>query len=148
MDDCQIQMLRLASAGYACSQIIVQLALDAREEETPALERSMAGLAYGCGGGQASCGALTGGCCMLALYAGKGCDDETESDQLPLMLADLTEWFEEQVGARYGGTLCENITGEDGPPAARQRCGEIVGNTFAKAMEILAVHGVDPYVAT
>lgn len=148
MDDYLIQMLRLASAGYACSQIIVQLALDTREEDNPALVRSMAGLAYGCGGGQASCGALTGGCCMLALYAGKGSFDETESDQLPLMLAELNEWFETQVDARYGGIRCETITGEDGPAAARQRCGEIVGDTFAKAMEILTVHGIDPYDAS
>lgn len=147
MDDYQIQMLRLAAAGYACSQIIIQLVLDAREEENSALVRSMAGLSYGCGGGQASCGALTGGCCLLALYAGKGCDTETESDQLPLMLSEMTEWFDAQVGGQYGGTLCETITGEDGPATARQRCAVIVGDTFVKAMEILNTHGFDPFDA-
>lgn len=60
MDDYQIQMLRLAAAGYACSQIIIHLGLDARGEENPDLVRSMAGLAYGCGGGQATCGAIVG----------------------------------------------------------------------------------------
>jgi hypothetical protein len=85
---------------------------------------------------------------MLALYAGKGSDDETESAQLPLMLAELSEWFDTQVGGRYGGTFCETITGEDGPADARQRCGEIVGDTFSKVMEILTIHGIDPYDAT
>jgi hypothetical protein len=147
MDDYQIQMLRLAAAGYACSQIIIHLGLDARGEENPDLVRSMAGLAYGCGGGQATCGALTGGCCLLALYAGKGSDAETESDRLPLMLNALTDWFAAQVGDQYGGTICATITGEDGPAAARHRCGAIVGDTFAKAMEILTTHGFDPFDA-
>jgi hypothetical protein len=148
MDDYQIQMLRLAAAGYSCSQIIIQLGLDARGEENPLLVRSMAGLSYGCGGGRASCGALTGGCCLLALYTGKGGDGESDSDRLPLLLNELSQWFETQVGSQYGCTLCEAITGEDGPAAARQRCGEIVGDTFSKVMEILTIHGIDPYDAT
>ena len=147
MDDYQVQMLRLGSAGYSCSQILIQLALDVRGEENPALVRSMAGLAYGCGGGKGSCGALTGGCCLLALFAGKGDDTERESDRLPLMLNEMSDWFESQVGNQYGGTMCETITGEDGPAAAQERCGAIVGDTFAKAMEILTTHGFDPYDA-
>ncbi len=147
MDDYQIQMLRLASAGYNCSQILIQLALDARDQENPALVRSMAGLAYGGGGGKGACGALTGASCLLALYAGKGDDTETESDQLPLMLDEMSAWFEERVAGQYGGTTCRIITGEDGPAAARQRCGEIVAETFAKTMEILTTHGFDPYDA-
>lgn len=148
MDDYQIQMLRLAANGYSCGQIIVQLGLEARGEKNPALVRAMAGLAYGCGGGRASCGALTGGCCLIGLYAGKGRDPETESDRLMLMLGELSDWFETQVGGRYGGIICETITGEDGPAAARRRCGAIVGDTFVKAMEILAAHGIDPYDAS
>ena len=144
MDDYQIEMMRLAAKGYVCSQIIVQLGLAARGEENPALVRAMTGLAYGCGGGQASCGALTGGCCLIALYAGKGSDAETESEQLPLMLNELSEWFQARVGGQYGGIICETITGEEGPAAARQRCGAIVGDTVAKAMEILVIHGFDP----
>ena len=145
MDDYQIEMMRLAARGYSCSQIIIQLGLAARGEENPSLVRAMAGLAYGCGGGQASCGALTGGCCLLALYAGKGRDTETESEHLPLMLSELSEWFQADVGGRYGGIICETITGEDGPAAARQRCGTIVGDTVARAIQILVTHGIDPY---
>jgi hypothetical protein len=57
----------------------------------------------------------------------------------------MTQWFAAKVGGQYGGTICETITGEDGPSAARQRCGAIVGDTFAKVMEILTAHGFDPY---
>ena len=147
MDDTQIRMMQLAAQGYYCSQIMLQLALEARGEDNPALVRAMAGPAYGCGSGRATCGALTGGCCLLALYAAKGSDTESESDRLFLMLNELADWFDQQVGARYGGSACETITGEDGPAAARQRCGGIVAETFAKTMEILLANDFDPYAA-
>jgi len=147
MDDNQIRMMRLAAKGYYCSQIILQLALEARGEENPSLVRAMAGPAYGCGSGRATCGALTGGCCLLALYAGKGSEAESESDHLFLMLSELADWFDQKVGTRFGGSACETITGEEGPDAARQRCGGIVADTFAKAMEILMANNFDPYGA-
>lgn len=147
MDDLQIRMLKLAARGYYCSQIILQLALEARGEKNPALVRAMAGPAYGCGGGRTTCGALTGGCCLLALYAAKGCDTESQSERLFLMLSELADWFDQAVGGRYGGIACETITGQEGPAAARQRCGGIVADTFAKAMEILAANAIDPYGA-
>ena len=61
------------------------------------------------------------------------------------MLNELADWFDQQVGARYGDSACETITGEDGPTAARQRCGGIVAETFAKTMEILMANDFDPY---
>ena len=147
MDDTQIRMMQLAARGYACSQIIIQLALEARGEENPSLVRAMAGLAYGCGGGLATCGALTGGCCLIALYAAKGSDAEAASDRLQLMLVELVDWFNDVVGSRFGGTICEIITGEDGPAGARPRCGAIVADTVEKAMAILLTNGFDPFDA-
>lgn len=144
MDDIRIRMIQLGHKGYTCSQILLKLALENRSEENPALIRAMAGLAYGGGDGRGNCGALTGGLCLLALYAGKGSDGENASDLLPSMLADLSEWFSEQAGGRYGGMDCRIITGEDGPAAARMRCGGIVAETYEKALAILAAHGVDP----
>jgi hypothetical protein len=144
MDETQIRMMQLAARGYACSQIIIQLALEARGEENPSLVRAMAGLAYGCAGGHATCGSLTGGCCLIALYAAKGSDAEAASDRLQLMLSDLVDWFNDAVGSRFGGILCATITGEDGPAAARQRCGTIVADTVEKAMAILLANGFDP----
>lgn len=144
MDDIMMRLLQLSSKGYGCSQILIRLFLELRGEENPALVRSMTGLAYGCGGGRATCGTLTGGCCALALYAGKGTDDETGSEQLMLMLQELSDWFDQKVGKPHGGIACETIVGEEGPQAARQRCGAIVAETYSKVLEILSVNGFDP----
>jgi len=144
MNDVMIRLLQLSRIGYGCSQILIRLFLEARGEDNPALVRAMAGLAYGCGAGRATCGTLTGGCCALALYAGKGTDDEAGSERLLLMLQELTDWFGEQVGGPHGGIACETIVGVEGPAAARQRCGAIVADTYAKVLEILAAHGFDP----
>jgi hypothetical protein len=143
MDDTMIRMMRLAQKDYTCSQILILLALEARGEQNPALVRAGAGLAYGCGTGKGSCGVLTGGSCVIALFAGKGSDEEQESDKFTLMLQDLSDWFSEHVGNKYGGIECQAIVGDEGPTAARQRCGAILGETYAKVMEILISNGFD-----
>ena len=144
MDDTLIRMLQLGGQGYTCSQIILVLGLEARGESNPGLVRAMGGLAYGCGTGRGSCGVLTGGCCLLALYAGKGTDEETPSERLALMLQELTDWFAARAGGCDGEMSCNAIVGEAGPAASRQRCGALVGETFARVMEILAENGFDP----
>jgi hypothetical protein len=144
MDDLMIRMLQLSQKGYGCSQILIRLVLETRGEDNPALVRAMAGLAYGCGAGRATCGTLTGACCALALYAGKGRDGEAANDRLMLMLQELSDWFWGHVGSSHGGIDCEAIVGEGGPAAARQRCGAIVADTYAKLLEILAANGFDP----
>jgi hypothetical protein len=143
MDDRMMAMMRLAARGYSCAQIMVQLALAERGETNPALVRAMAGLAYGGGTGTGTCGALAGACCLLGLYAGKGSDDETEAAQLPLMLDEIGQWFEAKIGRPQGGITCAAITGEEGPAAARVRCGAIVSETYDKVVEILTTHGFD-----
>ncbi|MFH1982358.1 MAG: DVU_1555 family C-GCAxxG-C-C protein [Pseudomonadota bacterium] len=144
MDDTLIRMMQLGRKGYTCSQIIMLLGLDVRGESNPGLVRAMSGLAYGCGSGRGSCGTLTGGCCLLALYAGKGGDGETASDRLALMLQELTEWFAERVGCTDREMSCDAIVGDGGPAASRQRCGELVADTVAKVMEILTANDIDP----
>ena len=143
MDERTLRLLQLAQKGYTCSQIIVLMGLEARGETNPGLIRAMAGLAYGCGSGRASCGALTGGCCLLALYAGKGSDQEEGSEKLMAMLQDLSDWFGERIGGSSSGLACETITGEEGPAASQQRCGALVTDTFTKVMEILAAYEFD-----
>jgi hypothetical protein len=143
MDDHMIRMMQLSQKGYVCSQIIMQLGLDMREGENPSLIRAMAGPAYGCGSGQATCGALIGGVCLLALYAAKGSDDESESDSFLLMLQQLSDWFSQNIGNRHGGIACESIVGMEGPGITMQHCGSIVADTFAKAVEILVENGFD-----
>jgi len=145
MDDTMFRMLQLAHKGYSCSQILMLFALEARGERNPALVRAAAGLAYGCGTGKGSCGVLTGGSCVLGLFAGKGSDEEQESEKLMLMLQELSDWFSEHVGGQYGGIECQAVVGEEGPAASRQRCGEILAETYAKVMEILVANGFDPF---
>ena len=144
MDNTQIRMLKLAQEGYTCSQIIILLGLEVRGETNPDLVRAMGGLAYGCGSGRGTCGTLSAGCCLLALYAGKGDPLETQSERLALMLQELNDWFSAHTGRGGGDISCNAIVGEDGPAASRQRCGAIVAETFAKVMEILAANGIDP----
>ena len=143
-NDTAFRIIQLAGKGYSCSQILILLALEARGEQNPPLVRAAAGLAYGCGAGAGTCGVLTGGSCVLALFAGKGSDEEKESEKLMIMLEELSDWFSERVGGQYGGTDCKTITGEEGPAAARQRCGIILVETHAKVMEILISTGFDP----
>jgi hypothetical protein len=144
MDDTQIRMLQLGKKGYTCSQIILLLGLDVRGETNPDLVRAMAGLAYGCGSGRGNCGVLTGGCCLLGLYAGKGSDEETASERLSLMLQALTDWFVERTGCADDRISCDAIVGEAGPAASRQKCGALAADTYAKAMEILVENEIDP----
>jgi hypothetical protein len=144
MDDTQIRMLQLGKKGYTCSQIILLLGLEVRGETNPDLVRAMAGLAYGCGTGQGSCGVLTGGSCLLALYAGKGSDEESESERLSLMLQELTDWFVERTGCADSQISCDAIVGEAGAAASRQKCGGLVADTYAKVMEILVENEIDP----
>jgi len=144
MDDILIRMLQLGQKGYTCSQIIILLGLEVRGESNPQLVRAMGGLAYGCGSGHGTCGVLTGGCCLLALYAGKGNDEEVLSDRFELMLQELNDWFASHAGCDRGDMSCDNIVGEAGPAASRQRCGALVADTYAKVMEILTANEIDP----
>ena len=144
MDEIMLRMLQLSAKGYGCSQILMKLALELRDEENPALMRAMAGPGYGCGSGAATCGALVGGCCVLALYTGTDAEAELGSAVLRPMQAALTDWFEERVGGEDGGTICGQIVGAEGPEANRQRCGNIVAETYTQIMAILAAHGIDP----
>ena len=137
MDDLMLRMLRWGQQGYSCSQILLLLGLEARGETNPGLVRAMAGLAHGCGSGRATCGSLSGGCCLLAYLAVDEGEAAKPSEHLPGMLQELSDWFDERVGQVHGGITCDAIVGEAGPAAARQTCGNIVGETYAKVMEIL-----------
>ncbi|MGD9365839.1 MAG: C-GCAxxG-C-C family protein [Desulfobacteraceae bacterium] len=143
MDDTLIRILQLGQQGYTCSQIIMILGLELRCEENAGLVRALGGLAYGCGSGHGSCGVLTGGCCLLALYAGKGGDEETPSDRLMLMLQELNDWFSQHAGCTLKDMSCDAIVGEAGPEASRQRCGAILAETYGKVLEILYANGID-----
>jgi C_GCAxxG_C_C family probable redox protein len=140
MDDMMFRMMELKSKGFYCSQILMQLALEAQEKENPDLIRAMAGLAFGVGIGEI-CGALTGGASILSLYAGKGTEDEEEHFRMMSMLHELGDWFRETYGGLYGGSSCDAIS-EDGS-LRNERCGAVVAATYQKVIEILVENDFD-----
>jgi hypothetical protein len=139
-----IRVMRLSGQGLYCSQILMALALETGGNANPDLVRSLAGLAFGCGLGQGTCGVLSGAACVLALYAGKGGPEEDESPALMPMLEELNDWFRAEAGGQGGEMTCEAIIGPEAPKSPQQKCGVLVAGAFAKVMEILAANGFDP----
>jgi hypothetical protein len=142
MDDMIMQMMRLKAKGYCCAQIILILALETQGKTNADLVRSVGGLCFGINWSGEVCGVLSGGACLISLYAGKGADEETPDGRYVTMVGELVEWF--TVAAdEYGGTRCHEIL-ERFPD--RSICSLIVTDTYKKCMDILMSHGFDPAV--
>lgn len=136
MNDDAFRVMDLAMQGFQCSQILVHLSLEAQGREDPGLVRAMTGLTGGMGCGKV-CGALTGGCCVLGLYAGKDTAEHNPDDRLQTMLSSFVEWFEAEYSTRYGSIECGGILRED----MRNRlalCPTIVMESLEKLKEILS----------
>ena len=136
MNDDAFRIADLAMQGFQCSQILVQLALEAQGKQNPELVSAMAGLTGGMGCGK-TCGALTGGCCVLGLYAGKHSAEHNADDRLQTMLSQFVDWFDAEHTARYGGSNCADIV-EDDMRNQMTRCPAIVIESLEKLKEILA----------
>ncbi|MGI6225276.1 MAG: DVU_1555 family C-GCAxxG-C-C protein [Peptococcales bacterium] len=135
-----MRMLELSQQGFYCSQILIMLGLEKQGKENPDLIASMAGLAGGLGFAGKNCGTLSGGACLLALYAGRGKLEEAEDAKLNLMINELVVWFEENYGQKYGGIDCNNILA-DNPANRLERCPQILYETYLKVQEILTANG-------
>jgi hypothetical protein len=140
MDD-QERMLELGRQGFQCSQILVLFGLELQGRSDPALVRSMHGLCRGMAAGE-TCGALTGGACLLGLYAGRGDTDEEDDPRLLFMLDDLVEWFRNGYGHAYGSLRCDDIVGPAGQHMG-ERCPTMVSGTYQKVKELLVQNGFD-----
>lgn len=141
-DEIVNRMIQLAENKYNCSQIMMVLALEQEGRENPELVRAVSGLGDGCGFFRETCGIMTGAASILAWYAGKGADDEEESEKLLPMLENLGDWFQQTIASTYAGTRCNQIVGDRvGTPEGKQICGSIIFQTFGKVNEILAEHG-------
>jgi len=134
--------LELSSQGFHCSQILLFLGLEAQEKSDPDLIRAMAGLAGGIGFCGDTCGALTGGACLIALYAGRGIPDEEDHPSLNLMISELVEWFTQEFSECYGGIHCREILADD-PRNQPARCPGIVSGTYGKVKALLIENGFD-----
>ena len=105
------------------------------------LVRCMHGLAGGLFTGE-TCGTLTGGACLLGLYAGRGAATEQEDPRLSFMIKALVKWFKERVGEPYGGITCNQIL-EDNPRNKLTRCPHLVSETYQIVKELLVENGFD-----
>lgn len=142
MTDEFMRMIELSQEGFYCSQILLILGLEAQGKSNPDLVRSMGGLVGGMGFCGKTCGALTGGACLLGLYAGKGEPDELEDSRLNSMVAELVDWFEQEYQSLYGGVACNDILEQD-PGNRSARCPQLVLKTYEKVNEILTANGYD-----
>ena len=132
------RMAQLHMQGFHCAQILLMLGLEHQGKENPDLIRAMDGLS-GAGGlnfpGK-NCGALTGGACLLALFAGRGKEEESAQRALPMMVEQLSDWFEAGFGAEYGGISCDAILQND-PWNRLTRCPKLVNDTFFMVKQLL-----------
>ncbi len=141
MDELE-RMRELKQQGFFCSQILLILGMELQGKENPDLVAAMNALAGGIGFTGETCGALTGGACLLGLYAGKGTPAQEEDPRLLFMSEDLVRWFKTEFGQKYGGIRCDDILGE-GSYDMGGRCPAIVLGTFQKVKELLVEHGFD-----
>jgi C_GCAxxG_C_C family probable redox protein len=143
MDDVTMRMVELGHQGFYCSQILIILGLEAQGKSNPDLVRAMSGLHGGMGNCGKVCGTLTGGACLLALYAGKGTSEEQENNRLIPMIFELVEWFERECRVRFNsGINCSEILQNDANNR-QTRCPQIVLATFEKVKEILEAQNID-----
>jgi len=136
------RMRELKQQGFFCSQILMTLGLELQGIENPQLIRAMNGLAGGLGFSGETCGALTGGACLLGVYAGKGTATQEENLRLNFMIEDLVKWFKQGYGQEYGGIRCETIL-SGVPNGQATRCPVMVAGTFQKVKELLVENGFD-----
>lgn len=141
MDELE-RMLELKQQGFYCSQILLIMGMELQGKENPDLVAAVHGLAGGIGFSGETCGALTGGACLLGLYAGKGTPEQEEDPRLLFMVEELVRWFKGDYGARYGGIRCDEIIGPGGREMGN-RCPGIVAGTFQKVKELLIENGFD-----
>jgi hypothetical protein len=133
MNNTAKEIRRLASQGYCCSQIMVQMGLDAKQEENPELLDAVAGLCNGLHFGLV-CGILTGAACLLSLYDKKN----AASDMIPR----LVDWFETVYTQSCGGISCDEII-QDNRMNKVERCPKMMEETFEKCRELLADFGYE-----
>jgi len=140
--DTSFRIAELLASGMKCSHVLMTLALEARGESDPKLVRAMSGLALGMGQGF-NCGALSGGCCVLGLHAGRASQDEVDDPRFAAMLDTFSGWFNAMARDHWGGIDCADIMKFD-PALKAERCPALVADVWARLEETLTEHGLDP----
>lgn len=137
MNERYLDVIALRGRGYCCSQIMALMFLENRDEKDDFLVRAMGGLCNGVGDSGEVCGCLSGGACIVSLAAGKGSDEETAHEELPVMLFELTQWFGERTSGPYGGMRCDQILAHS---PDKRACLDLVVETYERVLSILDAH--------
>lgn len=135
--DLQERIMELSQTGLHCSQIMMQLSLDLREQEEPFTIRALGAL----GGGmfaRRTCGTLTGAAAMLSSYFPRT-ENQPEPHQYQALARALVEWFE----AENKSLECRDLVIFD-PPHLLAFCPGLMERTFVKCLNLLEENGIDP----
>ncbi|MDY3954018.1 MAG: C-GCAxxG-C-C family protein [Anaerovoracaceae bacterium] len=124
MMDINEKIIDLKLQGNCCSQIIMQMGMDAMgKEKNPDLIAAMAGLCGGLHRGKV-CGILTAAACLLYMRnpeeAGQGQNEE------------LLDWFEDE----FGSLDCDELL-EGNPLNKAEKCPAMMDATYKKLQEML-----------
>lgn len=145
MNDDAFKIYRLASQGFCCSQIIMKMALEEEHKENPDLIKALHGLCGGVGFSKRTCGVLTGGVCVLGLYAGKGEPMEYPGENFMNMIHEYMEWFEQEFESNECGDIigAHVISDENNNVSYPVKCGDILVKSYEKIPEILFKYGYE-----
>jgi C_GCAxxG_C_C family probable redox protein len=134
--------------GYQCGQILLLQFLEHQGKTNPDLIRAVDSVAGGLGYAGKNCGALTAGACVLGLYTGRGPEEEPPQEDLIHMVLQLTTWFEDRYGNRFGGIDCENITkmSFDEKMPLSDVCRNIIEETYLKLVSLIEDFGLDVHI--
>jgi hypothetical protein len=138
LDGPYLDIMRYRLEGLCCSQIVVKLVLHDLGQDNPDLVRSMAALCFGSYTG-GLCGLLTGAACALSLALSTNPNKELPDAMFPLLLGELTGWFNVQTEKSYGGSSCEEILAAS---PDKRACSLLLISTVEKLQSILTSEGI------
>jgi C_GCAxxG_C_C family probable redox protein len=136
------QLMTYRQQGFYCSQILILQGLEMMGKSNPDLVRAMHGLAGGLGFSGELCGALTGGACLVGLYAGKGSPEQEQDPRLIFVIEDLVKWFKAEYAEQFGGIRCEEILAGNNLNQS-MRCPILVAGVLQKVKELLVENGYE-----
>ncbi len=142
MKDLENTVMEWLMDGYCCSQIMILAGLAFTERDDRDLVAAMSGLCKGAYSRIGTCGALTGGCCLLGFYAGKGSQWEETDPKLIIMIEELRGWFRENWGHKGDGITCGDLLKSESGTEMR-KCLPMIVQTLGKAIQLLEEHGFD-----
>lgn len=135
------RIIELSGQGFFCAQILMMLGMETDGKRDPELVRAMGGLSGGLGFTGGVCGCLTGGCCLLSYFLGKGEADELEDAEERATIAAYVDWFETKLKEECGGDSCLAMTGNS-PGRRLELCPGLIAECFEKCVELLSERGV------